>query len=168
MKNLLLLFVFASLPFLGFCREDSTAIHSIQGITNEMLHIISVEQGEEPDWDAFRNLFLPKAQMMALTEGPNGQQNFSSMNLEEFIRYVGPNYARNGFEEYSLGHTIEEFNGIATVFQSFYCKTLDGAYENRGVNTYQLVFLQDRWWIAAALFTNEDSENKLPERYIGE
>ena len=84
-----------------------------------------------------------------------------NLNIEEFVRYSGPNYARRGFEEYAIGVDVQEFNGIASVFQSFYCRTLDGSYEARGVNSYQLVYLNKRWWIASTMFTNETDDVKL-------
>jgi len=54
------------------------------------------------------------------------------------------------------------------VFQSFYCKTLSGSYEARGVNSYQLVYLNNRWWIASTMFVNESDEVKLPNELLFE
>jgi len=90
------------------------------------------------------------------------------MNIEEFVRYAGPTYPKEGFEEYVIGLDVNEFNGIATVFQSFYCKTLSGSYEARGVNSYQLVYLNDRWWIASTMFVNETDDVKLPNELLFE
>lgn len=165
MKNCLYALLILFMPTASIANGDSTAVYSIEGITNEMLNIISVDIGEEVDWEAFRNLFLPTAQLMSNIIDQNGQQRMSVMNLEEFIRFVGPNYARYGFEEHSLGAEVDSFNGVATVFQGFYCKNLTGTYENRGINTYQLVHVQGRWWIASTLFTNEDADHPLPVKY---
>lgn len=145
---------------------DTMALKSIEGITDKMLELISGEVGEERNWDEYRNLFLPTAQKISIRQLKNGKSRASSMNLEEFIRNVGPLYARDGFEEYKIGLTINEFNGIATAFQSYYCKNLIGTYEKRGVNTYQLVYIDDRWWIANTLFAAESEENQLPDEYL--
>jgi len=67
-----------------------------------------------------------------------------------------------------IGLDVKEFNDIAVVFQSFYCKTLSGSYEARGVNSYQLLYLNDRWWIASTMFTNESDEVKLPNNLLYE
>jgi len=145
---------------------DSTALKSIEGITDKMLELISGEVGEARDWDSFRTLFTPTAQMVFLNPGaPKGKQ-IRSIGISEFIRNVGPLYARDGFEEYKIGLTINEFNGIANVFQSFYCKNLKGTYEEKGINSYQLVFADDRWWIANTTFTNETFAEKIPEEYL--
>ncbi|MGK0391770.1 MAG: hypothetical protein ACI94Y_004537 [Maribacter sp.] len=58
---------------------------------------------------------------------------------------------------------MNEFNGIANVFQSFYCKNLLGTYEERSVNSYQLVvYADDRWWISSTTFINETEANPIP------
>lgn len=131
-----------------------------------MIELISGDIGEERNWDEYRNLFLPRAQKVSIGKTKDGKSKANAMNIEEFVRNVGPNYARAGFEEYAIGLTVNEFNGIAVVFQSFYCKTLTGTYEKRGVNSYQLVYLNDRWWIASTLFTNESADTPLPDKYL--
>ena len=88
------------------------------------------------------------------------------MNIEEFVRYAGPGYSKEGFEEYVIGLDVKEFNGIASVFQSYYCRTLDGTYEARGVNSYQLVYLNNRWWIASTMFVNETDDTRLPAELL--
>lgn len=149
-----------------FGQIDTVALQSIEGITNKMIELISGDIGEERNWAEYRNLFLPRAQKMSIRTTKDGKSSVSVMNIEEFVRNVGPGYARAGFEEYAIGLTVNEFNGIAVVFQSFYCKTLTGTYEKRGINSYQLVYLNDRWWIANTLYTNESDDMPLPDKYL--
>lgn len=175
MKNVLFLSICCLIGFSHLqAQVDSLSLKTPEGVCAKMLAFISFEKGEEKDWDEFRNLFLPDAQMMSFRfdSGTPISRQARSQNIEEFVRYWGPNYSKTGFEEYVIGLDVKEFNGIATVFQSFYCKSLDGSYEARGVNTYQVVFLNDRWWIASSMFTNETEGAKLPddllfERYRG-
>ncbi len=143
----------------------STTI-TIEGITNMMLELISGERGAARDWTTFKNLFLPSAQLMATNITREGNYEVSAMSIDEFVTNIGPVYARDGFEEYSIGLTVNEFNGIANVFQSFYCKNLVGTYEKRGINSYQLVYKDNRWWVANLLFTNETAQSPLPEKYL--
>jgi len=131
-----------------------------------VLEIISVEIGEEPDWDNYRNLFLSTAHKTSVqpSAGPNRQ--LRTFNTEDFIRKIGPLYAVDGFYEYATGLEVFEYNGIATAFQSFYCKNLKGTYEARGINCFQLVYAQDRWWIASSVFVNEDETEKIPLKFL--
>lgn len=148
--------------------QDSLALTTVKGITDKMLEFISCDIDEVKDWDEYRNLFLPTAQKLSIRKSPDGKARTRAMNLEEFVRLAGPSYPREGFEEYAIGLTINEFNGIANVFQAFYCKNMKGTYEARGINSFQLVYLDDRWWISSTLFTNETEDLPLPDEFLFE
>ena len=153
-----------------FSQEDPSYLKTPEGVAAKMLEFISFEKGEEKDWDEYRNLFLPSAQKISIRP-KSGEPIFRqvrTMNIEEFVRYAGPSYSKDGFEEYVIGLDVKEFNGIASVFQSFYCRNLDGSYEARGVNSYQLVQVNDRWWIASTMFSNETEDKKLPDELLFE
>lgn len=149
---------------------DSTAFKTPESVAAKMLEFISFDKDEVKDWDEYRNLFLPGAQKLSYRpkDGESMRRQVNAMNIEEFVRYAGPSYPKTGFEEYVIGLDVQEFNGIASVFQSFYCKTLDGSYEARGVNSYQLVFINGRWWIASTMFVNESDDIKLPDELLFE
>ena len=166
MKKICVFLLVIGLHFNCFGQIDTTALKSIEGITNKMIELISGDIGEERNWNEYRNLFTPRAQKMSLRKLKDGSSKMTVMNIEEFVRNVGPYYSRDGFEEYAIGLTINEFNGIAIVFQSFYCKNLTGTYEKRGINTYQLVYMDDRWWIASTLYTNETDDSPIPDKHL--
>lgn len=168
MKNLALLFLFMTIQFSLNGQIDSMALKSVEGITDKMLEMISGDIGEERNWEDYRMLFLPSAQKISLRNSKDGKSSVRVNNLEEFVRKGGPLYARDGFEEYKIGLTVHEFNGIATAFQSYYCKNLIGTYEKRGVNIFNLVFVDDRWWIASTMFTSETEGNEVPDKYLFE
>ncbi len=145
--------------------SPTEAIKSIEGITDLMLDILSGPQGEARDWDLYKSLFAADANMNIVnSNAPSGKQ-IRTITIDDFVNKYSAAYSRDGFLEYSTEIKVHEFNGVATAFQYFYCKNLIGTYENRGVNTYQLVFAEDRWWITSLAFANETIENKVPEKY---
>lgn len=166
MKKIIGSIILFLLPFLLVAAQDTIAVQSIEGITSKMIELISGDIDEPRNWDEYRNLFLPTAQKISINRSAPPSRQVRSMNLEEFVRNVGPAYKRDGFEEVSIGLTINEYNGIANVFQSFYCKNLKGTYEKRGINSYQLVYADNRWWIASTTFTNETEENPIPAHFL--
>lgn len=149
MKSILLQLSFILSSFHVQAQIDTMALKTPEGVCAKMLEFISFEKNEIKNWEEYRNLFLPGAQKMSFRflDGESLAKQVKRMNIEEFIRYWGPGYSKTGFEEYVIGIEVKEFNGIASVFQSFYCKTLDGSYEARGVNSYQVVFLNDEGMI---------------------
>jgi len=166
-KNIFILLV-CCIPFKTYCQSDTIAVKTAEGITNKMIELISGEIDEPRDWDEFRNLFLPTAQTIFINHEAPPKKQVRVMNLEEFVRNIGPLYKRDGFEETAIGLTINEYNGIANVFQSFYCKNLIGTYEKRGINSFQLVYAENRWWIASTTFANESKDAPIPNRFLFE
>ncbi|SHG29618.1 hypothetical protein [Flagellimonas flava] len=164
MKQLLFLFLF-TLGFLSHAQNQK--YQTVEETVNTMLEVISVEIGEEPDWDTYRNLFLPTAQKILLNpKAKNPSNRARSFSVEEFIRYVGPLYGRDGFDEVVTGLTVNEFNGVANAFQSYHAKNLTGTYDKKGINCYQLVWVDGRWWIASTTWAAENEEHKIPEKYL--
>lgn len=168
MKRLSLVFILLAAYTFNAIAVDTTAIKTIKGITDKMLELISGPIGAERDWEEYRNLFLPNAQKVSLRPDAEPNRQIRNHNIEEFIRSTGPLFARDGFIELSTGLTVHEYNGIAMVFQSYIAKNLLGTYEKRGINCYQLVFSDDRWWIASTTFVNEDPDNPIPQEFLKE
>lgn len=147
--------------------QDKAALKTIEGTVNKMLEIISGEINEPRNWDEYRNLFLPSSQKIIVNPNAKNPSNKTRvMNIEEFIRYIGPLYSKDGFEEIQIGITINEFNGIANVFQAYHAKNLIGTYDKKGINNYLLVYFDERWWIASMTWSNETEKLKIPSNYL--
>jgi len=142
---------------------DSLVVSTIDGVINEGLKIISGEKGENRDWEAFRQLFTANAQISVLAHDSLGNAQIRTYSLEKFVRIGKAFYEGDGFIEYEIGRKIEQYNGIATVFQSYYAKELD--LEEEGINTYQLVFDGKRWWISSLLWTSNRNGVEVPSSY---
>lgn len=154
---------------IGYSQAEDPSVKTVEGIVNRMIEIISGDIDEQRDWDAYRNLFLPTAQKIILNpKAKNPANKVRAMNISEFIKYVGPQYKENGFLEIEIGLTINEYNGVANVFQSYHAKTIRGEYDKKGINSYQLVYLNDRWWISSTTWATETPENKIPNRFLKE
>ena len=70
-----------------------------------------------------------------------------------------------GFEEVESAKAIDEYNGIAHAFQTFEGRVLESDESGRGINSYELVFYENRWWITSLLWTLEDDSHPIPEKY---
>jgi len=143
--------------------QKAQTVTTIKGITGEMLNLISGPKGKERDWTTFRNLFLPSAQFYALPSANQPKGAITALNLEEFIRTLGPIYKAEGFSEKPLDYDINEFNGMANVFQSYEAKNASGTYQARGINNFILMWNDNRWWIASVTWSNEDSTHPIPD-----
>ena len=144
---------------------DTNALKTVNGIVKESLRLISSEKGKTRNWEALRNLFLPTATFTVLNNIDSIPQPVETISLGEFINLMHDEYYEQGYLEYETGKTVDEFNGIANVFQSFYGKDSEGKAE-RGINSYQLVYFNKRWWIANLLWTLETNNVKIPKKYL--
>ena len=145
--------------------SDTNAVKSIAGIVREVLRLQSGENGKTRNWNALRNLFLPTATFTILNNSDFLRQPTETVSLDDFIELMHDDYYEEGYLEYETGKTIDEFNGIANVFQSFYGKDSKNE-EARGINSYQLVYFRERWWIANLLWTLETDKVKIPQKYL--
>jgi hypothetical protein len=131
-----------------------------------VLDLISGEKGKVRDWNYFKSLFLPTARFTVLHHPVDSFPSpYASVTLDEFVDLLGDAYYQVGFTEYALGHTVQEYNGIAQVFQPFYSKDGSG-HEARGINSYQLVYFNGRWWISDLLWTTNSNGVLIPKQYL--
>ena len=165
-KFLLALLIFTSnLHAQNKILNDTAGVKSIDQILKKMLDIISGEKGKMRDWDAFRNLFLPTVNFTVLDNSDPASHPIETVNLEEFIKLMHDPYYEEGYLEYETGKTVDQYNGLANVFQSFYGKDSEGR-EERGINSYQLVFFHDRWWIANLVWVLAAKGKPIPKKYL--
>lgn len=138
-------------------------VNSPEAIVLAGLSAITHDKGSQADWNRFKSLFLTDAKISVL-QHKKDSAFMMSFGVAEFIEASSKHGNENGFKEFSTGNTIEEYNGIATVFQSYVA--LHGDKQVKGVNTYQLVYKDNRWWISSLIWTNDQNGVSLPEKYI--
>ena len=169
MRKAILLVILSSTLSPGFGQDlmptNPDAVRTVDGIVNEMLHIVSGEAGKKRDWEAFRRLFLSTARFTVRYQDSSFHMPIATLTIDEFIEYMGDDYYDEGFIEYELGKTVDEYNGIASVFQSYYARDGVGDAE-MGINSYQLVFFKDRWWIVNVLWTGDRNGEPIPRKYL--
>jgi hypothetical protein len=145
--------------------SSGNAVKSIDGIVKEVLRLISPEKEQARNWEALRNLFLPTATFTVLNNNDSIPRPVETVSLDDFIKLMHDEYYEQGYLEYEIGKTVDEYNGIANVFQSFYGKDSENK-EERGINSYQLVYFEKRWWIVSLLWTGDTNGVKIPKKYL--
>tara|TARA_R110002126_G_scaffold97803_1_gene227589 strand:+ start:54400 stop:54897 length:498 start_codon:yes stop_codon:yes gene_type:complete len=162
MKQLAALFVLFITFVLG--AQNKSVYQSVKEITNETQRLVSVKKGEQIDTASFRKLFLPTAHF-TVVGAEDGEQIYETMTLNEFIESLTDEYYSKGYFETNKGQIIEEYNGIAQVIESFYGEDSDGV-KGFGVNSYQLIYSNKRWWIANMIWTMSNHKGEdIPKKY---
>ncbi|WP_203292457.1 hypothetical protein [Luteirhabdus pelagi] len=158
MNHLKILFYLILFTTVTVAQESK--LSSIDGIVDELLDQITIEKGEKMDTTAIRNLFHPSA-ILTVANSSSAE----TVSIDDFLILLKDPYYENGYLEKEISKTIEEYNGIAQVFQSFYGEDSEGLKE-RGINSYQLTYYQKRWWIVSLLWTIESESEKIPSKYL--
>ena len=148
-------------------------VESIDAILATVYDVISGPAGEARDWDRFRSLFLPEARLVPAGRASDGSTRYLVWSPEEYIATAGGQLEANGFFE-TEAHRIEErFGDIAHVFSTYESyRTADemkaGTHFMRGINSFQLMYDGERWWVLQVYWQAENPGLPIPERYLGQ
>jgi len=128
---------------------DPADVASTDAITAALYESISGPAGEERDWDRFRSLFLPEAKLIPSFIGQgNTKVEALVWSVEDYIDGPGQGLETNGFFEREVKSVEERFESIAHRFSTYDSKrTPDGEVIAKGINSIQLLWDGERWWI---------------------
>lgn len=163
----LLIIFFFSFSNITYGQEpNADDVDSIDGIITALYDVISGPAGQR-DWDRFSLLYKDGANMGTLIEGEDGILQYVTMTPEQYIERNDEYFEKNGFWEEEMARKVFQFGEIATVQTSFKITSAeDGEVMRRGVNSVQLVYDQDRWWIINITWNSERENNKIPEQLL--
>ena len=163
MKSFLCVILFLTTSVTSSAQEKpEVPVRSIDGIIDELLEQITIEEGEKMDTTAIRNLFHPSA-IFTVADSAKAE----TISLDDFLKLLKDPYYEQGYLEEEIHKVVDEYNGIAQVFQTFYGKDSEGS-EEKGINSYQLTYYGNRWWIVSLLWTIESKSAGIPAKYVGE
>ena len=155
---------------------DSTAVaqaidvQSIDAIIASLYDVISGPAGEARDWDRFRSLFVHDAKLIpAFTPGEGQANRAMLLTTEDYVSRSGPMVEERGFLESEIGRVTEQFENIAHVFSTYESRwTQDGDVFQRGINSIQLLFDGERWWIVNIMWWGVRPDTEIPKQYLGQ
>lgn len=145
----------------------SADVGSIDGIVEAWYDIVSVAPDETPDWGRDSTLYLPDVRFVIvpeLTEESPAQAVV--LSHAQFIQASSGGLA-DGFFEREIHRVTQRFGNLAHVFSTYeFGRTEDGPVLGRGINSIQLFFDGERWWITGASWRNETETTPIPEAYL--
>lgn len=119
------------------------------------------------DWDRFRSLFIPEAQLIASFKKKDGTLGYKAMTVQGYIDGSGKYFKEHAFYERETSRKTETFGSITHIFSTYESRdTADGKPFERGINSIQLLNDGTRWWIVDVYWTGETPENPIPEQYL--
>jgi hypothetical protein len=144
-------------------------VESIDAIMKAAYDVISGAVGEKRDWDRFRSLFLPEAQLIPSSPKREGEGfGYRVMSPEDYETGAGSALEKDGFYEQEIHRVVEQFGQIAHVFSTYESRrSLDDTEPfARGINSFQLMNDGKRWWIVSIYWTAERPDLPIPKKYL--
>lgn len=129
-------------------------VRSIDSIVKALYDSISGPAGQKRDWDRFRSLFSPGAQLIALVDRPDGTRVAVRMTPDEYVARSGKLIEERGFFEKEVGRKSQMVEDMAHVWSDYESrqKADDAKPFQTGTNGIQLYNDKKRWFIASVVW----------------
>lgn len=141
-------------------------VSSIDSLVNALYESITFPEGEEPDLERFKSLFIKDSPFIRITsDGPN------TMDLDSFVSSLNERVesdALKSFYEAEISRKIHSYGGIAHVFSTYKkgVNTADPRSLDRGINSIQLFHDGKRWWACSITWEDERDDSPIPDKYL--
>jgi len=143
-------------------------VASIDAIIAALYDVISGPAGQKRDWDRFNSLFVPGARLIPTGVASDGAVRHRVMTPADYAATSGPVLEERGFFEREIGRTTERYGNIAHVFSAYDSKNTAADPEPfaSGINSIQLLFDGERWWVVSVFWDSERPGNGIPAKYL--
>jgi hypothetical protein len=146
---------------------DPADVGSADAIIAAVYDVISGPAGVERDWDRMRSLFQPDAHLSPAFPDPQGGYVLRFETLEDWIEGAKGWFSENPFFEVEVHRVEEAYGHIAHVFSTYESRReAEGEPFTRGINSFQLLYDGDRWWIVNIFWQGETETEPIPPRYL--
>jgi len=148
---------------------DPNDVSSIDAIITAAYDGISGAAGEKRDWDRERSLHYSGARLIP-TARPGTTDGLAPqiLDVEDFIARAEPYFAEHGFFEKEIARRTEQFGHIAHAWSTYESRhnADDPEPFARGINSIQLFYDGNRWWIVNIYWQQESGEDPISEKYL--
>ncbi len=137
---------------------------TVDGVVSALYESRSHRRGGRPDWDRFRSLFIPSAQLVQLD--PRGGGDYVWNDLETYIaEHEDIGLPPAEFHQVEIERRVDASGGIAHIFSRYrqYFEHEQRVSDSSGVNSFHLVRWEDGWRITVWVW-EEGSEQQAMRR----
>lgn len=146
---------------------EAKDVSSIDGIVAALYDVISGPAGAPRNWARMKALFKPSARLNATGKSHKGEQYWVSMTVDDYIKRNSPHFEKRGFFESEIHRKTDTFGQITQVFTTYEARfEAEGEVKMRGINSVQLTYDGERYWIVNVLWTAETPEQPIPVAYL--
>jgi len=143
--------------------EDVTTIN---GIIKAYYEVVSGPAGQPREVERDKSLHHPDARVSITGVDEDGVPYIRLMTLDEYHRIAAESGNPAFFEE-EISRITQSFGNITHVWSTYAWRSeAMGPVKGRGINSIQLYFDGDRWWITSWIYDSERRDLPLPAEYL--
>ena len=141
-------------------------VETLDGIIKAYYEVVSGPAGESADRARDESIHHAAALVGMTGVDRDGNPTVNTMTLGEYHdRSGGPR--RQGFYEWEIHRVVERFGQVAHVWSTYAASAEpNGEVHSRGINSIQLYYDGERWWIMSWVYDNERPGNPIPPEYL--
>jgi hypothetical protein len=136
-----------------------------EAMVRELYAEVTFDTGQVPDWEKVKSMFIPGG-VVILRTSRTGNTVFSVDGfVQDFVEfYQKYQLEKSGFTEKIIRLKPLIFKDIAHVWVLYEVSIPDRPMPpQQGVDSFQLVYREGRWWIASIVNEVPDPVNPVPE-----
>jgi hypothetical protein len=143
-------------------------VASPEAILAAAYDVISGPATQKRDWDRFNSLFYPGARLVRTAPNKEGGFSATAFTPQDYIDRASLYFEKNGFFEREIARRTERWGNILQAFSTYESRheAKDGLPFARGINSFQLFFDGNRWWILTIYWQEETTKNPLPAEFL--
>jgi len=145
----------------------TSKVNTLDNTIKTLYSVISGEKGQARDWKLFKHLFRPEAKLIPTGTNKQGIHVARYMSPQAYINTSGKWLVDNGFFEKEVARSVHKFGNIAQVFTTYeaFRSEADEKPFMTGINSIQLLYDNNRWWIVNIYWQQANKRNPIPEAF---
>jgi hypothetical protein len=140
-------------------------VRTIDGVMHAFYEVVNIGPDEPRQWSRDRTLYSPWLRFVALGKSPSGRAETQIWTHQELVDATEP-LIRQGFHEREIHRTERRYDRLAHIDSTYEVVFGPERKRSRGVNSLELYFDGERWWIASAMWQSEDPDHPLPKELL--
>lgn len=142
-------------------------ISSVDGLVRAFYEVVNVRPDAPRQWGRDRTLYSPWVRFVATSTGKDGRPVVEVWDHQQFVEATEP-LVQRGFSEREIHRRTRIYGHIAHVDSSYETElaSADGLLRSRGVNSIEMYFDGQRWWITSVMWMTESKQAPIPAELL--
>lgn len=148
---------------------EQSAVAAAEGLVTELYDLVTFDAGTTPDWETVKSLFIEEAVIVLRTSREASTVFSVDGFVNDFVTFIErANVEETGFVEEIISIKSMVFRDMAHALVLYEASIPGSGREpQQGVDSFQLIKKDGRWWIASITNDLPNSDHPVPPALRG-